>query len=86
MAESEISLMRILLQNKETGLYFKDINAWVRNGSEAMDFVSSSSAIDFCVANKLSGLQVVLKFEDQRYEIVLPMMQEPEAARGSKAV
>lgn len=78
--------MRILLQNKETGLYFKDIDAWVRSGLEAMDFVSSSAAIDFCIANKLNGLQVVLKFEDQRYEIVLPMMQESETARGTKAV
>lgn len=77
--------MRILLQNRDTGLYFKDINSWVRSGSEAMDFVSSSAAIDFCVSNKLSGLQVVLKFEDQRYEIVLPVMQEPEPPQRTKS-
>ena len=77
--------MRIVLQNKETGLYFKDINSWVRQSSDALDFVSSSAAIDFCVANKLSGLQVVLKFEDQRYEIVLPMMPESESPRGAKS-
>ncbi len=43
-----------------------------------MDFVSSSAAIDFCVANRLSGLQLVFKFEDQRYEIVLPIGCVPE--------
>ncbi|HWX23325.1 MAG TPA: hypothetical protein VN578_25765 [Candidatus Binatia bacterium] len=65
--------MRILLQQKQTGLYFKDVGAWARASSEAMDFLSSTAAIDFCVQNKLSGLQVVLKFEEQQYDIVLPV-------------
>jgi hypothetical protein len=65
--------MRILLQQKKTGLYFKDIGAWVRSSSEAMDFVSSTAAIDFCVSNKLSGMQMVLKFQEQKYDIVLPV-------------
>jgi hypothetical protein len=66
--------MRICLQQKETGLYFKDIAAWVRESSEAMDFVSSTAAIDFCVANKLNGVQLVLKFEEEKYDIVLPVL------------
>ncbi|HEV2211109.1 MAG TPA: hypothetical protein VG167_20280 [Verrucomicrobiae bacterium] len=68
--------MRILLQQKETGLYFKDIQSWVRQSSDAMDFVSSTAAIDFCVANKLPGIQLVLKFDEQQYDIVLPVRPE----------
>ena len=45
----------------------------MRNSSEAMDFVSSSAAIDYCVINKLGGVQMVLKFEEQKYDIVLPV-------------
>jgi len=67
--------MRILLQHKQTGLYFRDIDSWVRNGSEALDFVSSSAAIDFCVTNKLTWVQLVLKFEEQQYDIVLPVQR-----------
>lgn len=73
--------MRILLQQKETGLYFKDIGAWAREPAEAMDFLSSTSAIEFCVMNKISGVQLVLKFEEQRYDIVLPVLPE-RAHRG----
>jgi hypothetical protein len=75
--------MRILLQQKETGLYFKDIESWTRNGAEAMDFLSSTAAIDFCVTNKLKGVQIVLKFEEQRYDIVLPVVtaQTPKLER-----
>jgi hypothetical protein len=39
-----------------------------------MDFLSSTSAIDFCVLNKISGAQLVLKFDEQRYDIVLPVL------------
>ncbi len=66
--------MRILIQQKQTGLYFKDVGAWTRDAAEAMDFLSSTSAIDFCVTNKMTGVQLVLKFEEQRYDIVLPVL------------
>jgi len=80
--------MRILLQQKETGLYFKDIESWDPNPFEAMDFLSSTAAIDFCVANKISNVQLVLKFDEQRYDIVMPVQiqshdqpQEPPESR-----
>ena len=77
--------MRIVLQQKDTSLYFKDIDAWVRTSSEAMDFVSSTAAIDFCVANKLKGMQLVLKFDEQKYDIVLPvrpLQEQPQRTQG----
>jgi hypothetical protein len=64
--------MRILLQQRDTGLYFGDIDSWWADASEAMDFVSSTKAIEFCSVNKLDAVQVVLKFEGEKYEIVLP--------------
>lgn len=68
--------MRILLQQKDTGLYFKDIDSWTRSTAEAMDFLSSTAAIDFCVTNKLKGVQLVLKFEEHQYDIVLPVITQ----------
>jgi hypothetical protein len=73
--------MRILLQQKDTGLYFNNVGMWVRNGAEALDFVSSTAALEFCVANKLSGVQLVLKFEEQEYDIVLPVKPEQDSTR-----
>ena len=69
--------MRILLQQKDSGLYFRDIESWDPNPFEAMDFLSSTAAIDFCVANKISNVQLVLKFEEQRYDIVMPVQIQP---------
>ncbi|MFO1489261.1 MAG: hypothetical protein U1F83_20070 [Verrucomicrobiota bacterium] len=68
--------MRILIQRKDTGFYFKDIEGWTANSAEAMDFLSSTSAIEFCVANKIKGVQLVLKFEEEHHEIVLPFVKD----------
>ena len=76
--------MRILLQQKETGLYFKDIGAWIREPAEAMDFLSSTAAIDFCAVNKITGVQLVLRFEEQRYDIVMPVVPEKPHPDGPR--
>ena len=73
--------MRIVLQHKDNGLYFKDVGAWVYNSVEAMDFVNSTAAIDFCVGNKISRVQLVLKFEEQKYDIVLPVLAAREMGK-----
>ena len=74
--------MRIVLQHKLTGLYFKDVESWVRNAADAMDFVSSTAAIEFCVTNRLNELQLVLRFEEQKYDIVMPL-EEPRSRERS---
>jgi hypothetical protein len=47
-----------------------------------MDFVNSTAAIDFCVSNKLKEVQLVLKFDEQQYDIVLPVL--PSAEKGER--
>ena len=61
------------------GLASSAVGLKVRQTSEAMDFVSSTAAIDFCVLNKLAGVQLVLKFDEQQYDIVLPVLAAGDA-------
>jgi len=77
--------MRILLQQIGSGLYFKDIGSWVQDSAEAMDFVGSTAAIDFCVVNKLSDVHLVLKFDEQKCDIVLPMEPRPDLQHPRQA-
>lgn len=65
--------MRVLLQQKNNGLYVKADGVWTGNVVEANDFLSSSQAIDYCVVRRLSGLQLVLKFDEQNHDIVMQM-------------
>lgn len=74
--------MRVLLQQKTTALYFKDGSVWTPDPAQATDFLSSTKAIDFCASHKISGVQLVLKFDKEHYEIVLPMMGESRHGNG----
>lgn len=65
--------MRVLLQQKNSGLYVRADGVWTGSVLEAYDFLSSSQAIDYCLVRRLSGLQLVLKFDEQNHDIVLQM-------------
>jgi hypothetical protein len=64
--------MKALLQQIETGLYFKSPGQWTSNPGEAYDFESSLNARSYCVRCKMPGLQIRLKFEQDKYDIILP--------------
>ena len=66
--------MKILLQDKESGFYLKEAGVTTRDTLDALDFLSSSSAIEFCAVRKLNGMQIVLRFDEQHFDIVLPMV------------
>lgn len=65
--------MRILLQQKETGLYFENLGLWAPSSKEAMNFPSSAAAIEFCATHHIQGVHLVMKFDDYPYDIVLPV-------------
>lgn len=65
--------MKVLLQHKESGLYLKEVGVTTGDRAEAMDFLSSTQAIEFCSLHRITGMQIVLRFDQQHYDIVLPM-------------
>ena len=69
-------MMKVLLQHKESGLYLKDVGLTTPSSADAMDFLCSTQAIEFCSAHKIAGMQIVLRFDEQHYDIVLPMLAE----------
>lgn len=79
--------MKVLLQHKESGLYLKEAGVTTPDRSEAMDFLSSTKAIEFCLARKVTGMQIVLRFDEQHFDIVLPMglNLRPSPARSMRA-
>ena len=77
--------MRILLQQIDTGCYYTESGEWSSTGSEARDFPDSTAAIDFCLAAKLYGVQLVLKFPEEKQEIVIPVFPiQPSGVRGQE--
>ena len=81
--------MKVLLQHKESELYLKEPGVMTHTRSEAMDFLSSTQAIEFCSAHKVTGVQIVLYFDEQHFDIVLPMTlnhRHPPRTRPAHAV
>jgi hypothetical protein len=66
--------MKVLLQEKESGLYLKEASVRTPDRAEAMDFLSSTKAIEFCASHRIHGMQIVLRFDEQHCDIVLPMV------------
>ena len=73
--------MRILLQQIESGFYYSETGGWSPDSAEARDFLNSTAAIDFCLAERISGIQLVLKFPEEKHEIVIPVL--PPHANGA---
>jgi hypothetical protein len=63
--------MRILLQNSRTKLYFSLLGVWTANPNLAYDFRHSARALDFARANELPDVQLVVKFEDSKWDDVI---------------
>ncbi len=64
--------MKALLQQVETGFYFQNPERWTPDHAEAYDFKSSVTARSYCLRHKIAEVQIVLKFDVDKYDIVLP--------------
>ena len=66
--------MRVLVQNCSTLQYLRARSGWTRHDLDALDFQKTVKAIEYCVCQRLAGVQVVLKFgPDKQLDIVLPV-------------
>jgi len=74
--------MKALLQQPETGLYFKAPGQWTPDPREAHDFKSSITARSYCQTHDIFDAHIVLKFSLDRYDIILPA-HYPRTQSGS---
>ena len=64
--------MKVVVQDVSSKLYVgAPQNHWVKIESEARDFCSSLSAIDYCVEHRIFGVEIILAFDDPRFNIRL---------------
>jgi len=65
--------MRILLQRVEDGRYYGGFGKWTNDVLAAYNFPHIPDAIHRCVAEHLTRIRVVLKFEVSAYDIEVPI-------------
>jgi hypothetical protein len=64
--------MKVLIQNPLTLSYFRAERKWTADPGEAWDFKDSRNAARYCAENDMLGLEIVLKFPDERYDVHMP--------------
>jgi hypothetical protein len=65
----------------------KTLSEWTASASEAKSFPSSENAILYCTKHEIPAVQIILKFDPDRYDISVPITPECEhAGRSQKAL
>jgi hypothetical protein len=65
--------MQVVLQNRDSCLYFRSPDEWVSDVKQATDFGTTQRALEFGHQLKQACLDVVLIFADRRHDIRLPV-------------
>jgi hypothetical protein len=68
--------MKIFLQHRQNLLYLAGTDAWAKSSSEALDFPNYDIAVAFASQHDVTDVQIVLKFPDSPFNIVLPFRKE----------
>lgn len=77
--------MKILVQNCHTHQYLKAPSDWTPDVNHATDFGNSERALAFCTEHRIPAVQIVLKFDYERYDVKLPITEECKEADNGHA-
>lgn len=71
--------MKILLQHTGSGLFFKGLDAWVREAADARIFGTALSAIEFCEQHGIAAAQIILRPGNAAEDLLLGPLTSPES-------
>ena len=60
----------------QNGLYYQDAEHWTADRARATDFKHTARALIFAAEERVRNVELVLDFEDPRYNIVLPILDK----------
>jgi hypothetical protein len=64
--------MRVLIQHCDSLKFYVDADSWTDSPRNAMDFRGSVKALDYIQRHQIGRAQIVLKFEKDEFDVVLP--------------
>jgi hypothetical protein len=63
--------MRVLLRDKNTGLYFCEPEEWTAEAGKAQAFKHSAEAMNLARSRRMENAEVILAFEEPAYAVAL---------------
>lgn len=77
--------IRVLLRDTQTGVYFQGAGRWTADRLSAHDFGTGGRAVLFALDVRLPSVEVVLAFEDPRYDLTMPLTEGLGQGYGGSA-
>jgi hypothetical protein len=65
--------MKVLLRNTRTNQFYRGPDGWTPDAEQALDVKQTSRAVELIFDVGLENVEVLLCYEDPRYNIVLPV-------------
>jgi len=65
--------MNILLQNKKTLNYVKDLSQWTMQHEKARSFGTGIEALFYCFNRHLKNMQILGEFVNPRFNFTMPV-------------
>ena len=75
---TQLKTMKVLLRNTQTGLFYAGTEQWTEDQSLATDFEGPDRALDQVSESHLETVEVVIHFEDIRFDIPLTIVSRAE--------
>jgi hypothetical protein len=65
--------MKVLLRSIKTGLYYEKGSRWTPDQKAALDFETTTRAVELVFASRLENVEMLLTSFDPRFDLVLPI-------------
>ena len=69
--------MKVFLRNTKTGWFYQGPSRWTPEQAVALDLVQVARAVERIFEAHLEDVEILLSYEDPRYDLVLPVPASP---------
>jgi len=75
--------MKVFLRNTQTGWYYQGPSQWTPEQGAALDLRQVTRAVERIFEARLENMEILLSYDDPRYDLVLPVPASPSRAEPS---
>jgi hypothetical protein len=75
--------MKVFLRSTQTGRYYQGPSQWASGQDSALDLKQVAQAVELIFAAHLENVEILLCYDDPRYDLVLPV--PPTPSRGEQS-
>ena len=72
--------MKVFLRNTQTGWYYQGPSQWTPEQVAALDLRQVTRAVERIFEARLENVEILLCYDDPRYDLVLPVPASPSRA------